>query len=212
MTKSHKVKKGKSTAKNSTRRYLGGNHLSKEAIEVVIVESLDGMNLKKEQEHEVTDLLRRKILPHLKFEKKYEDCDGRTLKRDDDDDEEEDDEADEGGKYGLRDQAILKARCWISFCLEKPKLDAALGKTKDENAEAKFLTRYFGKTGSERKMNNDAARAHKKKHGHKLNYDPTRSKSPDAPASPGQERSVRSPKGKSPAKKRGIFYRLFGPK
>jgi hypothetical protein len=210
MARSQKNKK----QSNKTRKYVGGNNLSQAAIDHVIGETFEGMNATEEEEEKATKLL-RKILPSLTYERGYSDCNGRS--------------ADD-----LRDQAILKSRCWFENALDK-----------SNGGEFKIQSRYFGKTGAERNINNPAERAHHKKYGRMLRSNPKRPKSPDVPPSPGEDESVKSKsksksptpldepvhveepvhsttrsasKSKSPSaskaktQKRGFFSRLFGRK
>jgi len=162
MAKSYKNKK----QVNKTRKYVGGNRLSADAIDHVIMETFEGMNATKDQEEKATALL-RKILPELTFESGYSDCNGRTADR-------------------LREQAILKARCWIEDAYDRSR-----------GGEFKIQSRYFGKTGPERYGNNPATKAHDKKYGRMLRSNPKRPKSPEMPPSPGEEHSVQS---KSPTR------------
>lgn len=171
--------------KKGTRKYFGGNHITPAEIDHAIDDALAGMNLTDAQETKVRHLLKTKLLPGLTFDPDYQSC--NSYDNFDDDDYYE---------YSLRDQATAKARCWIEFCLDKPKFDAIKNKSKNPRAEPVFLTRYFGKTATERNLNNPAAKAHHEEYGHMLRSDPDRPKSPDVPASPGEEESVRS---KSPA-------------
>lgn len=196
MTRSQKNK----NQYNKTRKYVGGNHLSADAIDHVIMETFEGMNATKEEEEKATKLL-RKVLANLTFERGYSDCNGRT--------------ADD-----LREQAILKARCWVEDAYDRSR-----------GGEFKIQSRYFGKTGPERHGNNPATKAHDKKYGRMLRSNPKRPKSPDMPPSPGEEESVKSKspvhlekpvssltrsKSKSPSaskaktQKRGFLSSVFG--
>jgi hypothetical protein len=162
MARSQKNKK----QSNKTRKYVGGNYLSADAIDHVIMVTFEGMNATKEEEEKTTKLL-RKILPELTFERGYSDCNGRTAD-------------------GLREQAILKARCWVEDAYDR-----------SSGGEFKIQSRYFGKTGPERHGNNHATKAHDKKYGRMLRSNPKRPKSPEMPPSPGEEESVKS---KSPTR------------
>jgi hypothetical protein len=122
-----------------------------------------------EEEEEKAAKLLHKILPTLTFEEGYRDCNGRR-------------------SHDLIDQAVLKSRCWFEDALDK-----------SNGGEFKIQSRYFGKTGPERNINNPAAKAHEKKYGRMLRSNPNRPRSPDLPPSPGQEESVKSKsKSKNP--------------